>query len=235
MIGVAHEPYVMLMSSLPALGQLLGCTTPAITVTRLEERLRFLSPEDRADLDAMISALAWKRIPLGTDESVYLAHVARQMEKVRSPVLRNIIRDRLEIRTLTAALRRRHAGQEAPAPGVPWGYGRHVETIRKNWAQPDFGVATSFPWVNQAREQMDAGDTTGLERTMLQAAWNAAARYADGHYFDFEAVAVYVMRWNLADHWVHYDIASATRRFETLLDAACGDLLPESGKPGTSA
>ncbi|MGQ3676643.1 hypothetical protein ACT6QH_14245 [Xanthobacter sp. TB0139] len=235
MIGVVDEPYVMLMSSLPALGQLLGSATPAITITRLEERLRFLSPGDRADLDAMASALSWKRIPLGTDETAYLAHVARQMEKVRSPVLRNIIRDRLEIRTLTAALRRRHAGEEAPAPGLLWGYGRHLETIRKNWALPDFGVATSFPWVNQAREQLEAGDTRGLERTMLQAAWNAAARYADGHYFDFEAVAVYVMRWNLADHWVRYDIAAATRRFETLLDAACGDILPETGKPGKSA
>ena len=223
MIGGADEPYVMLMASLPAHGPLLANATPVISAIRLEERLRFLSPEDRADLDALGAALAWSRIPLGTDDATYLAHVNKTVSTIRNPCLRNMIRDRLEVRTLLAALRRRHAGHDAPAQGEPWGFGRFTETIRKNWSQPDFGVVHSFPWVNRARERLQAGDSASLERIALQAAWDATSRYANGHFFDFEAVVCYVVKWYLADHWVHYDVAASTARFAALLDAACGE------------
>lgn len=225
MMGGPHEPYVMLMASLPAHGPLLANATPVISAIRLEERLGFLLPEDRADLERLGDALAWSRIPLGTDDATYLASLHRIMCTIRNECLRNMIRDRLEVRTLLAALRRRLAGEEALAPGTAWGYGRYVETIRKNWNLPDFGVTHSFPWVNKARERLEADDSAGVERIALQAAWDATSRYANGHFFDFEAVACYLVKWYLADHWVHYDVAISTARFSALLDAACGDAL----------
>lgn len=215
-----HDPYVMEMASLPALGPLLGTTTPAISATRLEERLRNLAPEDRADLDALDAALSWDRIDLGESDAAFVAAVTKVVARAHNETLRAALRDRLEIRTLIAALHRRHRGGEAPAHGEAWGYGRFTETIRTHWAVPDFGVGHSFPWVNKARERLEAGDTAGLERVILQAAWDAAGRYGDGHIFDFEAVALYVLRWRLADRWARYDVAAATTRFAALLDAA---------------
>lgn len=229
MMGATAEPYIMLMASLPALGPLLGSQAPAITATRLEERLGYLDPRDRADLDALRAGLSWSRLGLGESDGAFLARMDGVLVRLKSPVLREAVRDRLELRTLVAALRRRAAGQEAPPADERWGYGRFVEVIRANWAQPDFGVARSFPWLARARERLEAEDSAGLERVLLKAAWDAAARYADGHIFDFEAVAFYVMRWSLVDRWARYDVAVATTRFSELLDAATADVTSAIG------
>lgn len=214
------DPYVMLVASLPALGTLLSNRAPPINQTRLEQRLNALDPEDHADLDALRSLLSWSRLGIGDEDAAFVERAVRVIAAVRSDTLRAAASERLEIRTLLAALRRRHRGEDAPAPGTVWGYGRFVETIRANWAVSDFGVGRLFPWVVKAREKLDAGDAAGLERIALQAAWDSGARHAAGHEFDFEAVAFYVLRWSLVDRWSRYDAAAAAARFAELLDAA---------------
>ena len=71
-----------------------------------------------------------------------------------------------------------------------------------------------------AREKLERGDTAGLERIALEAAWRQAARMQEGHQFDFEAVALYVIRWNILDRWTRYDAEAAAARFSDLVDAA---------------
>ena len=219
----AAEPYVMLVASLPDVGTLLSNRAPPINHVRLEQRLKELSPEDRADLEALRSLLSWSRLDVGDEDAAFIARAAEVMKTVHSETLRAAASERLEIRTLIAALRRRHRGEDAPAPGTVWGYGRFIETIRANWAAPDFGVGRAFPWVLAAKEKLEAGHAQGLERITLQAAWDSGARHAAGHEFDFEAVAFYVLRWSLVDRWSRYDATAAAARFTELLDAAFAD------------
>lgn len=214
------EPYIMLMASLPALGTLLSNQAPPINHVRLEERLTALKPEDRADLEALRSLLSWSRLDIGDEDTAFVARAEQVVGALRSKTLRDAASERLEIRTLIAALRRRHRGEDAPTPGTRWGYGRFVETIRAKWAEPDFGVGRTFPWVISAKEKLEAGDAQGLERIVLQTAWDSASRHLTGHAFDFEAVAFYVLRWSLIDRWSRYDATAAATRFNELLDAA---------------
>ena len=216
-------PYVMLMASLPALGPLLSEKAPPISEARLERRLRELSPEDRAELEGLRTLASWMPLGLAEDETAFLARAKLVIDGVRSQAIRALARDRLEIRTLLAALRRRHAGEEAPTPGAPWGYGRFVETIRANWGAPDFGVGRAFPWILAAKERLESGDRAGLERIALEAAWAAGERHLALYDFDFEAVVYYVLRWSLVDRWSRYDAESAAVRFAELLDAAIAD------------
>jgi hypothetical protein len=219
----AAEPYIMLMASLPALGTLLSNQAPPINAVRLEQRLTALDPEDRAELESLRSLLTWARLDIGDDDAAFVARAEQVVGAVRSAVLRAAASERLEIRTLIAALRRRHRGEEAPPPGSRWGYGRFVETIRANWTVPDFGVGRSFPWVLKAKEKLEAGDAQGLERIVLQTVWDSGSRHLAEHEFDFEAVAFYVLRWSLIDRWSRYDATAAAARFTELLDAAFAD------------
>lgn len=216
----ASDPYAMLIGSLPAIGPLLSDKEPPINRARLEERLKMLEPDDRAELDALISIVSWAELDAGEDDAVFLERAERVVTAIRNDDLRSAARDRLEIRTLVAALRRRHAGEDAPADGTRWGYGRHVERIRAHWGEPDFGVGRMFPWVLAAKEQLEAGETVALERTVLEAVWNSGAGLQFGHAFDFQAVAVYLLRWSLNERWARYDADAASARFATLLDAA---------------
>lgn len=222
MMGEA-PPYVMLMASLPALGPLLSEKAPPINESRLERRLRALSPEDHAELDLLRSLGSWMRLDMAEAETAFLARARSAIAGVRSEPIRALARDRLEIRTLLAALRRRHAGGEAPSPATPWGYGRFVETIRAHWGVPDFGVGRAFPWIGPAKEKLESGDRAGLERIVLEASWAAGERHLALHDFDFEAVVYYVLRWSLVDRWSRYDAEAAADRFAELLDEALAD------------
>lgn len=213
------DPYVMLMASLPAI-LLLSEKEPPIKRARLAERLKQLSAADMAENEAAQAVLSWDRIDTGNDDAAFVARARRVIAGIRSPELRGALHERMEIRTVVAALRRRHAGEEAPPPGETWGYGLHVERIRANWGLPDFGLARVFPWVLAARERLERGDSAGLERVVLEASWEAVARRMPGHEFDFEAVAFYLLRWTLADRWARYDADAAAARFAEMLDAA---------------
>jgi hypothetical protein len=219
----AADPYVMLMASLPALGKLLSDSEPPINRERLNERLKMLSPEDFAEIDALISIVAWPRIGRDETDAEFVSRAGRVISSVRSPVLRALARERLEIRTVMAALRRRHAGEDAPGESELWGFGRHVRTIRTHWSVPDFGLSSSYPWIGAARERLEAGDVAELERIALEAAWNFGARAALEHHFDLEAVALYLLRWSLAERWARYDAGLAAARFAALLEAAVAD------------
>ena len=217
------DSYVMLVASLPALGPLLSEREPPINRVRLEQRQSELDPEDRAELDRILSVLSWNRTDISDDDPAFVAHATRVIAALRSQTLREAVSNRLEIRTLVAALRRRHQGEDAPLPGVAWGYGRYVDRIRKNWGAPDFGIGRIFPWVLAARERLEAGDVPELERIVLKAAWDSIGRFAAGHEFDFEAVVFYVLRWSMIDRWARYDATGAAARFAELLDAALED------------
>lgn len=223
------DPYVTLVASLPAIG-LLSEKAPPITRARLEERLRALSPEDRAEISAIGRTLSWEAMDLAAPEPELLARAGRTIAGLRHADLRGALRDRLEIRTLIAALRRRARGEAAPAADGPaWGFGPYVERIRAGWALPDFGLGRVFPWASRARELLEAGDHVGMERLALEQAWRAVLRREEGHSFDFEAVAFYVMRWNMADRWSRYDADAAAARFQEMLDAALAPA-PQTGR-----
>lgn len=212
--------YVTLMASLPALGPILAAKHPPINRERLHARLALLRPEHRDEVRAATQLLAWSGIDLGHGDAALVRDARRLVRQLSEPTLVTALRDRMEMRTLVAALRRRQAGQGAPPPGALWGYGRYVTRIRENWSQPDFAVSAAFPWVLRAREKLEKEDAAGLERILLEEVWRHAAWLAAGHDFDHVAVALYLVRWQLLDRWTRYDAEAAAARFGALVDQA---------------
>ncbi|QDY71197.1 hypothetical protein [Qingshengfaniella alkalisoli] len=212
--------YVTLMASLPALGPMLAAKHSPINRDRLTGRLRMLRPEHQAEIAVAAELLDWSRIALREDDAELVRKAHRIVPAMSSVPLAELVRGRMEMRTLVSALRRRHAGEDAPPVDALWGYGRYVTRIRTNWGQPGFGVTAAFPWVLQARDRLAKGDATGLERILLEEAWRMSSWCAVGHDFDFEAVALYIVRWNLLDRWTRYDAQTAAARFAELVDEA---------------
>jgi hypothetical protein len=215
----AGKPYVTLMASLPAI-LFLSEKEPPINRSRLMERLKDLPPADQRTLGELGEIVSWRLIDVAQDDAAFLARAQALLDRIESPTLAAALRERLEMRTVVAALRRRHAGEDAPPKGARWGFGPHLERIRANWSLPDFGIAAFYRWLPAAKEALDAGDAMALERLLLETAWRQQARHAEGHEFDFEAVALYMLRWSMADRWARYDADEARVRFAELLDAA---------------
>lgn len=219
--------YITLGASLPALGPMLAANVVPINRARLDARLRgALRPADLRQLDAVRDVLSWSEQQHHADDAAALAAARRTMAAVESPEIRDFLRDRMELRTLVAALRRRAAGEGPPPEDMAWGFGRYLRRMRANWSDPAFGIGRAFPFAAQAAQAMTRGDSADMERIALEAAWRQCERRAAAHRFDFEAIVFYVARWALLDRWTRYDAQAAETRFADLLDKAALEAIP---------
>lgn len=214
--------YVMLISSLPSPEALFLAKQPPLSRLRLDQRLRILEQEDAETLHLVESALQWDRFPITWTEDDVVARARGALAGIDNETLQQIILDRLELRTCVAALRRRHRGEGPPVPGTCWGFGRWVDHIARNWTEATFRLDRVFPWLREADALMKAGDTVALERLLLQQAWKKLVRLSGEHEFDFEAVVIYVLKWNIVNRWSGYNGEAAKKRFEDLVDASLG-------------
>jgi len=221
--------YYMLVASLPPMPALFTSRQTPISRLRLDRRLDMLEPEDRAALSDIEALMWWDRLPLDMTDSAIVARADQILPRIRSRVLREVASWRLELRTVIAALRRRAAGRPAPSPGERWGHGRWMRHVERNWTVPDFGIGGVLPWLAPFNRLIEQGDTLAFERELLGVSWTYMARAASTHYFTFEAVAIYVLRWDIIARWTGYDGDRARDRFRHLVDGGLGphrDLFP---------
>lgn len=212
--------YAMLVCGLPALPQaLFGEHLAPISRLQLDRRLALLTPEDARQLATLEDVLHWDRLSLNLSDAQAVQAFRAGMASLPPGLPRAVAQWRLEDRTVLAALRRRHLGRPAPAPGELWGCGRLLERIQRAWHEPVFGLERHLPWAAEAARLLASGDSSGLERLLLGHTWDGLGRQGAGHYFDFEAVAIYVLKWDILRRWSGYNGVAALRRFMELSDA----------------
>jgi hypothetical protein len=206
--------YVVLMASLPPLGTLFEAATPPISRIRLESRLGLLEPADRHTLEQIANLIAWSAQPLERSDAAFVAEAHRFLATNRSPTLRRLVTQRLEMRTIVAALRRRRRGEAQPPAGEIWGFGEWVGLIERHWSAPTFQL--------DGIELLEKDDLIGFERLQFSVVWAMLNHLGEGHHFDFEALIIYLARWSLVSRWSGYKAESAVVRFRQLVDAGLG-------------
>lgn len=217
------DPYIMLISSLPSPEALFLAKQPPLSRLKLDQRLRVLTPEDAETLKLVEGALDWRQQSITASEQDVIKRGREALSRIENETLQLIVRDRLEIRTCVAALRRRARGEGPPSPDRPWGIGRWVDHIARNWTEVTFRLDGVFPWLREADSLMKQDDAIALERLLLEQSYKRLKRRAGGHLFDFEAVVIYVLEWSIVDRWARYNAEVASRRFEDLTQAGLGE------------
>jgi len=216
-----QDSYITLVSSLPISERLFIAKQPPLSRPRLDRRLKSLTIEDSNTLMMIEDLLTWSSYPMTSTDADVIERIHDVLEQVRQPTLIAIIRQRMELRSLISALRLRQQGETAPT--TPFGYSRWQQRIHNNWTEPSFGLETIFPWLAKAQDFLSKQDPLGLERFILDITFRQLQRHASNHLFDFEAVVIYVLKWNIFDRWAHSNTEAAVRRFETLTEDALGD------------
>jgi hypothetical protein len=226
--------YVALITSLPFHGPLFGARHTPLSRLRLEQRLRVLDPADARCLQRLTEILDFIHHSM-TLTDAELVRRSRALEaELPSELLRELLRFRMEMRTLLAAQRRRRWGETSPPRERDWGYGRWVGQIERNWLEPGFRLERVFPWVGEAERLLRADDSLGLERLKLAVTWAHLDRLAEAHWFDFEAVVIYVLRWDLIARWTGQDGEAALARFDALVEAGLGEWGEAATDTGTA-
>lgn len=215
------DEYVSLISSLPSSERLFLAKLPPISRLRLDQRLKQLSDKDLATLRQVESVLDWSMQDLASSDRELISHAKKVYAGFRSETLKTLVRDKMELRTCVAALRHRMQGENAP-DNTHWGFGRWVEHINRNWNERHFALENVFPWLPKAKSFLDKKDAEGMERFILERAFGQLQRFANRHYFDLEAVIIYVLKWNIVDRGTRYNTEAAKNRFTELVEEGLG-------------
>jgi hypothetical protein len=212
----------MLMASLPPLGDLFGQQQTPLTEIQLQHRLRFLKEQDNKTLARIEQLVRRSKQPADWTDAQIVLSTRDLLAHLRSRTLKQAVEFVINLRTIVAALRRRRLGENAPPKQSDWGYSPWIRRIERHWTEPDFGLGSVVPWVPEARRLWDDDDSVELERLILVQSWKQFSRLSNGHYFDFPAVVLYVLRWSLINRRVNYDRELAHKRFNSLIDDGIG-------------
>ena len=218
MMGGDATRYTLLLSSLPYLPPPLS-RQRFIPPTRIQigKALAMLDEDDGRRMQQINEVLHWSHLPIERDDTAIARQVDGFLATEPSELLRQTLLERLEIRTFVAALRRREQ-QRQPVAGERWGIGRYCGHILANWHDPAFGMGHLFAWLNEATRLLRAGDTLALDRLIMQESWRCLDRVEDRHEFGFDAVALYVMRWDILDRLGRQQEEQAVSRFESMVN-----------------
>lgn len=208
--------YVSLISSLPYCGKLFGVKHTPLSYQRLQNRLNELDPIDADHLERLRNLVEWRHHSMEHTDHEIVELTGKFCAELENPTLQAILSQRMEMRSVLVALRRRHLSMSIPTE-KQWGYGRWTNHIARYWSEPHFRLELVFPWIIEARQHLEHGDSLMLERLLLNVAWRALEQHAQDHYFDFEAVVIYVLRWSLVERWLRYDKKVAMARFQQLM------------------
>ncbi len=210
--------YYMLVASLPRMPPTFEVEQVPITAHRLRQRLRLLGSRDAAMVEQVQRFLHWDRQPVERTDQDIEQEYERLMQEISAPMARKIISFRMEVRTITSALRRRRLGLP-PLRGV----GQWSDHIQRHWQKSDFQLSHAHPWILTVLRHLEAKNPLQVERHLLLATWTQWSRWADEYHFCFESILLYLARWEIVDRWTRLNADFGKRRFDTLLDEALGE------------
>ncbi|MEX0279162.1 MAG: hypothetical protein AB3N19_16695 [Ruegeria sp.] len=216
------DAYIALISSLPGSERLFVAKQPPLSRIRLDRRLSALAAEDAKVLKVLENALNWNAYDMDVTDAQAIERCKQAVKEIPQTTLRKVFMERMDLRTVVAAMRLRKNG--GPAPSGAFGVGRWSRHIPANWGDPGFHLETQMPWVKDANQLLDSEDPLGLERLLLSVSHQQLKRHAARHMFDFEAVAIYVLIWNIFDRWAQRNAQDAAKRFEKLAQQAMADV-----------
>ena len=189
-----------------------------ISRLKLEERLKMLQPTDASVIEEMGDFLVWERQPLErTDEDV-VRHYDQFMETVVNRFARDLITQAMTVRSIIAGLRCRRLKLDPPHGVAPI-----AAHIARNWNHPDFRLGMRFPWIAEVDAKLNGDSPFDLERKKLDIAWLHVKRLSDQHHFTFEAVVLYLIRWELVYRWTQRDAKTGLEKFERLASESMGE------------
>ena len=192
-----QNTYYTLIASLPFLPRFDKARRLPITLERLEARMSMLVQEDAEAARIAMNFLWWERQPVERRDEEVISFYKHIMTSVHRPALRNIIQFQMTLRTILAALRRRHRNLPIPSRGIAWGIAPWVGYIERNWNEDNFKLAPLFPWVPEVRKFLETEETLELQKCIMHLSWTYFNQLTEGHYFTFDVFLTYLFKWDL--------------------------------------
>lgn len=207
----------MLIASLPAHKKVLFDEKQVpLSRIQLDRRLAMLDDKDAALLLMIEQLLHWSHIAQEIDQE-FLDVTLSEIDSCNNYIIKNLVIWRMDLRIILAALRLRHRGQTTPPAKAQFAFDKWFRIVHAHWQEPDMGLSSQFPWIAQVNRLLEMDESLQLEKYLLNLVWDHYRRLGQGHYFNFEAVVIYVLCWDIINRWTSYNREHALQRFNQLL------------------
>jgi Protein of unknown function (DUF2764) len=191
-----------------------------MTLERLQARLRMLEPADAQEISRMLGVLRWSSQFVEARDTAVVRRYGELMQEITNPLVREVLAAGMDMRMIMVALRRRRHGLGPPTVG----FGQWFEHIRRHFNQPDLGVGHVCPWIIPFDQLLEHGDVLTLYRRVLGEMWAyMRKRTQDYDTFSFEAVVLYIARWDIIRRWQQLQAERGRAVFEALVTEAIGE------------
>ena len=208
----------MLIASLPQLPSNFDAGRTPLTRASLRERLKLLDVRDLEVTSQVSRFFVWDRQPLDrTDVEVYETY-RRLMREIDNQLVRKIINHRVEMRTIVAGIRRKRMGA-----GPPIGPTEISDSIRRGWNLPGFGLQSRYRWIDSFTRALESGRVRDAQHVLFSDLWKAWTQNAQQYHFSFEAIILYLARWEIVDRWSSQNADEGRRRFDELIMETMGE------------
>lgn len=205
-------PYYGIVASLPFLSNDFTLNRLPISRNQLKSRLRSLALEDREQLWVIINFHEQLYSITSFGEEQVARMIDASAQQISHPRIKDLFEADTTILMIVSALRQRFLGMTPVLPS-----GALAQQIRRNWQQPDFGLAARYPWVPQVRGYLENGQVLELERCSDEVRWNYAVQVSEANPFTLEAIAAYLAKWDILFRWSQVNQPSGQERFDQLV------------------
>lgn len=211
--------YYTLITSLPRHGRQFKVKETAISRVQLEKRLKLI-PENERNILTQVENVIWNSWFSPELPSSETYSRAQKLFSLRNSFLNEIIHWHFNVRSLFVALRLRRRQPSPPPNQKNYPFGDLTIRLINNWHEPTFGLQHIYPWLPEVNKMIINNETAALEDILLTKLWKHLDVVECGHYFDFEAVIIYLLRWNIVNYWSRFNEIAAVECMNELADQA---------------
>lgn len=210
--------FYMVASSLPRMDASFKISEPPISRHQLEKRLKLL-PEETVKLLFQIELLVWSSWYMPKQSVIETRTLYQNTLESNSDFISDITNWYLDLRSILAAMRMRKTQKESPSDSHNYWVTRWDHQLIQKWNEPDFGLKSVYPWIPKVNACIEKNDTASVEEFLLTHIWNYLSKLEAGHYFDFEAITVYLLRWNIVNYWSQFNKNKVLECIDLLCDS----------------
>ena len=216
--------YYTLVASLPALPSRFDAGRVPISWPTLRDRLRMLELPDAKVTRQIGRFFLWARQTLDETDSQVIERYHELMRHTPNSLVRHLIHSRTESRLLISAVRRQRMGLGPPDWSLRAGADDPlVSHLRTNWSEPNFNLGVRHRWLEAFIKHYDQGDMRMAQWVTFNERWRDWTRIAERYNFTFEAVIVYLVRWEIVDRWTSQNAEVGKARFANLIKETLGE------------
>lgn len=214
--------YYTLMTSLPRLPGNFKVSQAPISQLQLMKRAK-LVPEYDKDIVKLLINLTW-RDWFNTENEVNTRKTITKLDELHNPFIKSLLTYYFDIRSILAALRLRRdntdsTGQKQTVLLTHWQL-----RMTAHWSEPDFGLGVVYPWLKEVVAKQSSNEPQLIDEIIISQLWRHLQSIETLHYFDLEALIIYMLRWQIINYWCQFDGEKAFTDIDALANTQLENL-----------